>query len=218
MCNRDSGRHPSARRNPLVIGLKLDANLVVVDPQVAVLTTHDGLRHSCLHFLRHHTDVSSIAAIIAEAIVAKAVGEMAEKDNIVLERDIGSSPAAAAATTTTTHARATTATAHACATTAAAGAETCVSARGLGLRYSAGLNVSKSVATASACRPRTRPLSSARPLDSSGTGTRPLSGAGASTWTTSAATITKIGLAAARSENLFAAAAAEIHSVLASAP
>src|SRR5512132_2767439 len=83
--NMDRRWHPSARRDPLLIGLKLDAKLVVVDPQVAVLATHDGLRHDCLHILRQHTDVSPVAAVVDKAIVAKAVSEMAEKYDIVLE-------------------------------------------------------------------------------------------------------------------------------------
>src|SRR5262245_22369625 len=76
---------------------------------------HHRLRHDSLHLLRHHADIGAVAAVVAEAIVAEPVGQMAEQNDIVLERDVGSS-----ATTAATAAATTTAAATAEATTAAA--------------------------------------------------------------------------------------------------
>ena len=197
----------------MLVSLKLDPKLVVIDSQVAVLATHNCLRHDLLHFLRHHADVSSIAAVIAEAIEADAVAELAEKNDIVLERDVRSPSATATTTATTTTAAATAATATtrarataaacSCAPTAAAPAETCVSARGLRVRHATGLNISKSVAAA-ARRPRARPLTSARLLCATATsagplscaGTRLLDAAATSAWTISASA--QIGLSRRR--------------------
>lgn len=128
----DIGRHASARRDPLFVGLELDAELVVEDPQIAVAATDDGVGHHLLHFLRHYADVGAVAAVIAEAIIAKAVGEMAEEDDIMLQRDVGSAPAAAAsaaaaaeaATATTTETTTAAATEATAATTEPAAAET----------------------------------------------------------------------------------------------
>jgi hypothetical protein len=116
--------------NPLLVGLKLDAHLVVEDPQVAILTPGDCIRLNRLHILRHNTDISFVAAVIAEAIEANAVGKVTEKNNIVLECDVRSPSTAAAtstAATTTTDTSATAATTADTATTAAT-AETGVAA------------------------------------------------------------------------------------------
>src|SRR6266545_1466377 len=69
-----------------------------MDPQVAVRAADDRRRHDCLDLLRHHADIDLVAVLVGEAVEAEAVGEMAEQDDVVLERDIGA-PAATAATT-----------------------------------------------------------------------------------------------------------------------
>jgi hypothetical protein len=79
--------------------LELDSKFVIVDAEVAIPVADYRLRHHRLHFLRYHADVALIAAIIAEAIVTKAIGKMAEEGDIVLESDIGP-PAATAAEST----------------------------------------------------------------------------------------------------------------------
>ena len=91
-------RDPSARRDPLVVSLKFQPDLVVKDPQVAVPTAHDRLRDNPLHLLRDNSDIGFFASIINEAIEAKAVVEIAEQDDLVLKPKIGS-PSAASATT-----------------------------------------------------------------------------------------------------------------------
>src|SRR5262249_1246742 len=77
-----------ARCEPLVVGLKLQPELVVEDLKVAVSAAYDGLRHDRLHFLRDDADVDLLAAVVAEPIETKAVLEMAEKGDVVLEHDI----------------------------------------------------------------------------------------------------------------------------------
>lgn len=118
---------------------------------------HDSFRHHSLYFLRHHTHIGTIAAVVAKAIVAKAVGQMAEQNNIVLERDIrptAAATAAAATTTTSTTAAAEAAAAAAAEAAATAGAqaattagagEACAAARRVPLSSSAGSNVTESV-------------------------------------------------------------------------
>jgi hypothetical protein len=97
-CQSRQRRDPSARRDPLVVSLKFQPGLVVIDPQVAVPTAHDRLRDNPLHLLRDNSDIGFFASIINEAIEAKAVVEMAEQDDLVLKPKIGS-PSAATATT-----------------------------------------------------------------------------------------------------------------------
>jgi hypothetical protein len=48
------------------------------------------MRLICLDFLRHHADMDLVAAVVAEAVEAEAVIEVAEKGNVVLEHDVGS--------------------------------------------------------------------------------------------------------------------------------
>ena len=94
----------------MFISLEFDADLVVVDAQVTVAVTSYCLRHHLLHLLRYDAHIGAIAAVIAEAIVAKTVGEMTKQDDVVLDRDVGSPSAApTAAATTTTEATAATA-------------------------------------------------------------------------------------------------------------
>ena len=98
VCNRDSrNRRPRARRDPVLVSLELDAEPVVEDPQIPLPVTHNRLRHDCFNFLRHHTDIGAIAAVITEAIVADAVGEMAKQNDVVFDRDVGSPSAATSA-------------------------------------------------------------------------------------------------------------------------
>ena len=63
---------------------------------------NNGLRHDSLNLLRHYADIGTVASVIAEAIVAEAIRKMTEQNDIVLERDVGSSTTTTATTTTTT--------------------------------------------------------------------------------------------------------------------
>src|SRR5262245_16849405 len=100
--DRGSGRKPRARSEPLLVGLEFHAELVVEDSQVAVAAAHDRVRHDGPHLLRHDADIGAVAAVVGEAIEAEAVVEMAEQDDVVLERNIGPPAAAAAAAATAT--------------------------------------------------------------------------------------------------------------------
>jgi len=108
-----SVRNVCPRSQPLPVGLELQTEVVVEHPQIAVASAHDRLRHDLLHFLGDDADIGLIAAVVTEAIDAEAVVEMAEENDIVFERDIGTASAAATA------AAATAASAHATATAAA---------------------------------------------------------------------------------------------------
>ena len=73
---------------------------MIIDLEVAVAAACHRLRHQRLHFLRDDADISFAASEIAETVIAEAVVEIAEKDDIMLQRKIGT-PASAAATPTT---------------------------------------------------------------------------------------------------------------------
>src|SRR5690242_4814219 len=112
-------RHTGTRRNPMLVGLELDAEPVVEDAQCTIAITHHRLRHDRLHFLCHHADIWTVAAVVAEAVIAETIGKMTEQDDIVLERDVGPSASATATTSTTTATTTTTAASEAATTTAA---------------------------------------------------------------------------------------------------
>src|SRR5262249_59883760 len=145
-----NGWQSRTRCNPLFVGLELDAQPVVEHAQRAIAIVYNGFRHDRLHFLRNHADIGTIAAVVAEAIVAKAVRQVAEKNDIVLEHDIGPTAAAATPTTATeSSATATEATATTDAQAAAAGTgKACAPARGVPLSHSAGSDVAEGVASA----------------------------------------------------------------------
>jgi hypothetical protein len=153
--------HPRTRRDPLLIGLEPDAKPVIEDAECSVAIVHDRLRHHGLHFLRHHADIGPITAVVAEAIVAEAIGKMTEQDDIVLERDVGPSATTATTTSTTAATTATAAATEAATTTAAteaaaattaetAAADTRASTRGGSMSDAARSNISQGVAAASA--------------------------------------------------------------------
>src|SRR5262249_8574832 len=131
---RGRGWNPCTGCDPLVICHECKAELVVEDTQVSVGATHNRVWSDSLHLLRHHADIGFVAAVVAEAIKSKAIVEMTKQGDVVLERDVRASSAAAAASAAATasaataHARATATAAHARATTTAASAETRVSA------------------------------------------------------------------------------------------
>src|SRR5882724_4530199 len=90
LLNWCAGRDMSARRGPLVVGLELQAELVVEDTQIAVAAAQYRRGHDCLDFLRHHADIGLVAAVVAEAVEAEAVIEVAEKRDVVLKHHVGS--------------------------------------------------------------------------------------------------------------------------------
>src|SRR5204863_8899839 len=70
--------------------LELHAELVVEDPQIAVAAAHHRRGHDCLDLLRHDTDVGLVAAVVAKAVEAEAVIEVAEEGDVVLKHHVGS--------------------------------------------------------------------------------------------------------------------------------
>jgi hypothetical protein len=127
---RKCDRHARTRCDPSVVGLKLQTEPVIEDPQISVPAAPDRVRPDHLHLLRHHADIDLVAAIIGEAIEADAVVEMADDGDIVLEPHVGP-PAASAATAA---AEATAAAAHPHAATAARNAATPAKARAAATR------------------------------------------------------------------------------------
>jgi len=97
-------RNFGSRAQPMIVGFKLETEVVVEHSQITIAPVHDRLRHDLLHFLRDDAHIGLAAAVIAEAIEAEAVVEMAEQDDIVLEAQIGpptaTSTSAAAGMTT----------------------------------------------------------------------------------------------------------------------
>src|SRR6185436_14835705 len=98
--------HPRAQGDlragcgPILVGDELEPEPVVVNPEITIAAARHRARHHRLHLLRHDPDIGLVAAEIAEAVIAEAVVQMSEQDNVVLQRDIGT-PATTAATTST---------------------------------------------------------------------------------------------------------------------
>src|ERR1700712_5530640 len=76
----------SARRGPLVVGLELQAERVVGDPQIAIAAPQYRRWHDCLDLLGHHAHIGLVAAVVTEAVQAEAAIEVAEKRDVVLKR------------------------------------------------------------------------------------------------------------------------------------
>src|ERR1700680_3607819 len=68
---------------PLFPGLHVQAEPIVIHPEIAVAAAHDSLRQDRFDFLRHHTDIGLVTSIVAEAIEAEAVVEMAQQNDVV---------------------------------------------------------------------------------------------------------------------------------------
>src|SRR6266403_4874240 len=96
---------PCAASKPVAVAAELQPKLLVVDPQVTVAAACHGFRHHTFHFLRDDADINLVAAEIAKAIVAEAIGEVAEQDDVVRQRDVRAS----STTATTTEAASTSA-------------------------------------------------------------------------------------------------------------
>ena len=66
-----------ARRSPMRVSLEFDAYLVIKDPQVAISPARNRFGRDRLDLLRHHTDIGSVATVIAEPVETKTIIEMA---------------------------------------------------------------------------------------------------------------------------------------------
>ena len=203
--------------------MEFDAKPVIENSQRAVPVAHDCFRHDRLYFLRNHADIDTIAAVIAEAVVTKPVRKVAEKKDIVLDRDIGSTAAAttsatAAASSTAAESAASAAAEAAAATEAAAtgAGEACAAARRVTLGYSPGTDISQRVAAAATRRPLRSTFSARRPLARAWSSTRgPLPRAGPlARPLASARPLSRARSIPAWPEDLLATPAAEIHPIL----
>ena len=67
-----------------------------MDPEIAITPARDCIGLHRLHLLRDDADVRrGVIALEGEAIDADAVRQMRERDDGLLEQDVGPSPAAA---------------------------------------------------------------------------------------------------------------------------
>src|SRR5262249_60672026 len=96
--NSSNGWNPAARGDPFLVGLKLQAEPFVENLQIAVSIAHDRPGRDRLHFLRNDSNIRLVSAVVAETIKAKAVVEVAQKGNVVLEPYVGPPSATAAPT------------------------------------------------------------------------------------------------------------------------
>src|SRR5260370_20002513 len=155
----DAGRNMRSARNPRVVGLEGQSELVVEDSQVAIAAAHDRLRHYAAHLLRDHAHIGLVAAVVAEPVEAESVVETAEQHDVVLERAVGSPPASAAAAAAESSSAPAAATESAAAAaggkacTAHAAAEARLTARGLHARRLAGPRIESRVAPRTAAPP-----------------------------------------------------------------
>src|SRR5215831_13368686 len=99
---------------PLLVGLEFQAELVVVDPQIAVAADRGRIGPNSHHFLGQHADINLVAAVVAKAIDADPAVEPSKK------HDVGAASAAAAATTAAAAAASATSGAQSASTAAAA--------------------------------------------------------------------------------------------------
>ena len=133
----DARRDDPTESNPLTIALESNAKHVVVDAEITVGADYNSSRRHDLHFLRDHTYVGLLTAIIAEPVEADPIVKMTEQLDVVLQVKVGTSTTSAApstaAPTATKSAAATTAESAASLKTAAAAtvAKTSVAARAL---------------------------------------------------------------------------------------
>jgi len=80
---------------PLLVTLKLQPELVVEHPEIAIATAHDRFRNYRADFLGHYANIGFLFTIIDKSIEAEAIVETAKQCDVVLKPDIGA-PAAAA--------------------------------------------------------------------------------------------------------------------------
>src|SRR3984885_13827261 len=88
-------RQMGATGQPLVVGLERQSKSVVGNAHVTVRAArHRFWRHGS-HLLRHHPDIGGVAAVVDETIIAEAVVEPPEQNDVMLEAHVGATPAAA---------------------------------------------------------------------------------------------------------------------------
>jgi hypothetical protein len=91
---------------PLIVTLEFQTKLLVIHSQVAVASPRHCLRLYLRDFLGNHSDISRVAAVIAETVQAKPVVQVTNQNDIVLKPDVRTAPAAATTATAATAAAA----------------------------------------------------------------------------------------------------------------
>jgi len=86
--------------DPVLVTLKLQAELAIVDSQITVRATFDRLGCHLPNFLCDHADIGFMPAVIYKTVNAEPIIEAADKDDIMLESDVGSPSTAAVSTAT----------------------------------------------------------------------------------------------------------------------
>jgi hypothetical protein len=86
----------------LVVALKFQPELTVIHPQIAITAASHRFWCDLGDLLGDHPDIGRVAAIIAEAIEAKAIVQIADKNDVMLESDVRTPSAAATAAATAT--------------------------------------------------------------------------------------------------------------------
>src|SRR5579872_5360454 len=97
MNDQFDARQMRAGCDPLLVGLERQSQPVVGDAHIAVRVARHRSRRHGLHLLRHHPDISGVAAVVDEAIVAEAVVEPPKQHDVVLKAHIGATSSAATA-------------------------------------------------------------------------------------------------------------------------
>jgi hypothetical protein len=115
--------HNGTRGEPMPIALEFDAKHLILDAQISISPAPDCLRHDGLHFLCDYADIGCRVAVVTEPIEADPTIELPEQGNVVLESQIGPTPATATSTASsaTTKTTASAPTTKATATTSRAG-------------------------------------------------------------------------------------------------
>jgi len=92
----------TSSRQPLFPSHEFHADAVIVDDEISAVILPDGAGLNFLHFLCHDAHVKGvIAASVAEAIELEAVVEPPQREDVFLEADVGTTPAATPTTAAT---------------------------------------------------------------------------------------------------------------------
>jgi hypothetical protein len=83
-------RNARARYDPLIVGAELQSERIVVNSEVAVPSTQDGLGDDLLHLLRNHANIGAVASFVTKSVKSKTVVQIPEKHDVVLERNVRS--------------------------------------------------------------------------------------------------------------------------------
>src|SRR3984885_15248105 len=84
-----------AARHPPIVGLERQSKPVVGNAHIAVRAVRYRFGRHGPHLLRDHPDIGGVTAIVDETIIAETVVEPPEQYDVMLEANVGATPAAA---------------------------------------------------------------------------------------------------------------------------